>query len=129
MSKKLFDGAAIFVPVTNLKQSASWYEKNLGFVIRDWDEPDAVNLTLGNDFLMCALIKCEKFEPPQFPKNDYAVDVFFNFHSLDVDGLHKKLSENEVKVSQMFQLGNHRFFSFFDPDGNKYGAVQNLTAR
>jgi lactoylglutathione lyase len=123
MSKQLFDGAGIFVPVKDLERSARWYTDNLGFEINHWDESEAVVLKMGDGYIVFCLVKCDEFETVQFPKNNYAVDVYFNFHTVDVDGLHKKLTESEVKVTEMYQLGHHRFFTFFDPDGNKYGAV------
>jgi hypothetical protein len=99
-------------------------------VIRDWGEPDAANLVMedGLGSTIFTLVQSEAFEPRKFPKNDYEVEHYFNFLTPDPDALHRKLVNSGVNVTEMREIGYHRFFAFFDPDGNRFGAVGRVSA-
>lgn len=123
MINELFYRLGIFVPVRDLEKSADWYHKYLGFTIKGWDKPEAVLLCGEDEIVTFCLVRCEDFQPTSFPKNRYDVDVYYNFASKDVAGMHRRLSEGNVNVTQIKTFGDHHFFTFTDPDGNKFGVV------
>ncbi|WP_096186496.1 VOC family protein [Evansella halocellulosilytica] len=123
MKKELLYGVGIFVPVSDLKRSTNWYKEMLGFEIVHDDEPLANTLKICNGIVMICLVKSEDIVQPEFPKNDYDVGVYFNFHTTDADQAHEFLSQKGAKVSEIHDYDGIRGFDLVDPDGNRFGVV------
>lgn len=113
----------IFVPVTDLTRSKKWYMDMLGFEVVHEDEPEAYTMKLDDRKVMKCLVKCEQVEQPRFPKNNYAVDVYHNFHTDDVDTANGTLLKIGANIGAIVGYGGIRGFDVRDPDGNRFGVV------
>jgi lactoylglutathione lyase len=123
MGKTAFFGVGIFVPVSDLKRSTLWYTDVLGFEITGKDEPNATVMMMNDHKIMFCLVKSYDIQQRPFPKNDYEVEQYFNFHTEDVEGSHRMLKEKGADVGEIENFGTMSGFSLYDPDGNKYGVV------
>ncbi len=123
MSKTAFFGVGIFVPVSDLKRSVEWYTNVLGFVITHNDEPNATVMMMNDHKIVFCLVRAFEIKPRPFPKNDYLVEQYFNFHTHDVEGTHLMLREKGADVGEIENFDGMRGFALHDPDGNKYGVV------
>lgn len=124
MSKTAFFGVGIFVPVSDLKRSVEWYTNVLGFDITGRDEPNATVMMMNDHKIMFCLVRAFDIKPRPFPKNNYQVEQYFNFHADDVEGTHRMLREKGADVGEIENFDGMRGFSLHDPDGNKYGVVK-----
>ena len=109
----------VFVPVTDLRRSEEWYLKVFPFKVTfrsadgsyiGFSFKDHHPLQTG----VC-IYKTDKVERNGHPS--------FNFYAEDIDGYHHFLKEQNVKVSEIHEDDNTRFFEFYDPDGNELSAV------
>ncbi|MEK8130058.1 VOC family protein [Paenibacillus filicis] len=124
MTKPTFYGVGIFVPVTNLERSTKWYTEMLGFEIIQRDEPNATVLMMNDHRVVFCLVLSFEIEHRSFPKNNYQVEQYFNFHTKDVNSSYQALKEKGADIGEIEQFdGGIRGFSLRDPDGNKYGVV------
>ncbi|WP_343221399.1 VOC family protein [Ornithinibacillus massiliensis] len=121
--EELLYGVGIFVPVTDLTRSKKWYMDMLGFELVHEDEPDAYTMKLGDRRVMICLVKCEQIEQPRFPKNNYAVDVYYNFHTDNVDAAYEDLLKKGANIGEIQNYDGIRGFDVRDPDGNRFGVV------
>lgn len=124
MENELLYGIGIFIPVSDLTVSTKWYETMLGFKILHHDEPNANVLQMGNGTVVFCLVKSYDIKQPQFPKNDYNVNQYFNFHTRDIDAIYKQLLNKGANVTAIHEFDGMRGFSLFDPDHNLFGVVQ-----
>jgi lactoylglutathione lyase len=123
-SSTLFDGFGVFIPVSNLKRSVEWYNSILGFTVIHDDAPEATVVRMYNTSVVFCLVKCEEVKTLEFPKNNYNVGQYFNFHTNDVTETHRRLSESGAKVGEIQSFDGMRGFHLLDPDGNLFGVVQ-----
>jgi lactoylglutathione lyase len=125
MSKTAFFGVGIFVPVSDLNRSTEWYTDVLGFEITHRDEPDASVLMMNDHKIIFCLVKSQDIVQRPFPKNDYQVENYFNFHTDDVDATYRMLKDKGADIGEIVTFdGGIRGFSLDDPDGNRYGVVR-----
>lgn len=123
MKKNLINGLGVFVPVSDLKKSTEWYKKMLDFELLHKDEPNANVMKMGDGIVVFCLVKSYEIEQPVFPKNNYDVDHYYNFHTDDVEGIHKSFIDKGANVSDIHSFDNMKGFSLYDPDGNRFGIV------
>lgn len=96
----------------------------LGFEITHRDEPNATIMMMNDYKIMFCLVLSYDIEQPQFPRNNYQVTQYFNFHTEDVDGAYHSLKEKGANVGEIENFDDGiRGFPLYDPDGNKYGVV------
>ncbi|PWW02540.1 glyoxalase/bleomycin resistance protein/dioxygenase superfamily protein [Paenibacillus cellulosilyticus] len=119
----MFYGVGIFVPVSDLKRSTEWYKNMLGFEITFNDEPKATVTMMNDERIMFCLVQSYDIVPPKFPRNDYGVGQYYNFHTTDVQGAHRMLQEKGATVGDIHDFDGMQGFSLTDPDGNLYGVV------
>lgn len=124
MKKKLVNGLGIFIPVSDLERSTQWYKKMLDFELLHTDEPYANVMKMGDGIVVFCLVKSYEIKQPVFPKNNYGVDHYYNFHTGDVEGIHKSFVDKGANVSDIHSFDNMKGFSLYDPDGNRFGIVQ-----
>jgi lactoylglutathione lyase len=124
MRKTAFFGVGIFVPVSDLIRSTEWYTNVLEFEITYNDEPNATVMMMNDNKIVFCLVRSFDIEPRSFPKNDYLVEQYFNFHTDDVEGTHRMLREKGAEVGEIESFGVIRGFTLHDLDGNKYGVVK-----
>jgi lactoylglutathione lyase len=124
MGKTAFYGVGIFIPVSDLKRSTEWYTNVLGFEITHNDEPNATVLMMNDQKIIFCLVRSYDFKPQPFPRNDYGVEQYFNFHTSDVENAHRLLKLKGANVSEIESFDGMLGFSLYDPDGNKFGVVQ-----
>jgi lactoylglutathione lyase len=124
MGKSAFFGVGIFVPVSDLERSTKWYEEMLGFEITHRDEPNATVMMMNDYKIIFCLVLAFDLEYRRFPRNNYQVEQYFNFHTEDVDGAYRTLKEKGANIEEIESFdGGMRGFPLYDPDGNKYGVV------
>lgn len=111
----------IYIPVTNLKEAACWYEKNLGFKVRHKDNLYYDMRTANEVKIM--LITNENNINSQM-KYSTGLQPAYGFCVSDFDAVKKKLTDNSVKMGEVFDYFG-RSFSFFDLDGNKIEIWEN----
>lgn len=122
MNKEIF-GVGIFIPVSNLEVSTKWYQNMFGFDILHPDEPDANVLKMGDGTVCFCLVKSSDITQPMFPKNNYSVDHYFNFHTSDVEKSYQSFIKKGANVSEILEFDGIKGFNLFDPDGNRFGVV------
>lgn len=109
----------VFVPVTNLEKSESWYQKLLPLVVTFRSSDGhyiGFRFKEHHSFQTgLTLFKTDKVEQSKH--------MTFNFFTADVDGFHRFLKDNHVKVSEIHEAEGMRFFEFYDLDGNEMDAV------
>jgi lactoylglutathione lyase len=124
MGKTAFYGVGIFVPVSDLQRSTVWYTEMLGFEITHNDKPNATVMMMNDEKIIFCLVRSVGIQQPAFPKNEYQVEQYFNFHTADVEGVHRTLREKGANIGEIVHFdGGMRGFELYDPDGNKYGVV------
>jgi predicted lactoylglutathione lyase len=124
LSINLFYGIGVFIPVSNLEVSTLWYSTVLGFEITHNDPPEATVLKMNDEKVVFCLVKSVDISPMIFQKNNYDVNNYYNFHTLDIESAHKSLAEKGAEVTSIHQFGSMRGFSLYDPDGNMFGVIQ-----
>ena len=118
----MFTVGSIFIPVTDVQQSTSWYENNLGVKkIDSWEEGAGFYFPGGSTQL--ALIKVDAKQPTEFVVQGRKKNVYFNFVVQDIEATHKHLAENGVVTTAIEDFGGMKGFDFFDPDGNPFSVV------
>lgn len=124
MPKNLLFGVGIFIPVSDLNKSTKWYQDMLGFEILHQDEPLANVLKMGNGEICFCLVKAYEINQPTFPKNDYNVDHYFNFHTQDVEAAYTALARKGANVSDILEFDGMKGFELYDPDGNRFSVIK-----
>lgn len=125
MTTALFKGMeGVFLPVTNPKLSAKWYEEILGFELIYIEEEAAVMRIGEQSQTVVCLVKTQNHQPMKFPKNNFGVGKYYNFIPANIEETYKFLLEKEVKVNPMGGDGTTKFFTFYDPDNNPLGVCQ-----
>lgn len=124
MSKELLYGVGIFIPVSDLPRSTQWYQTMLNFELIHNDEPKANELKMGDGTVCFCLVKAEDIEQPVFPRNYYNVDHYFNFHTRDVETVHRQLQEKGANIGEIHEFYGLKGFELYDPDGNRFSVIQ-----
>ncbi|MGM9951031.1 MAG: VOC family protein, partial [Lysinibacillus sp.] len=118
----MFTVGCIFIPVTDIEQSAVWYENNLGVKrIDSWEEGVGFYFPSGSTQL--ALIKVDAPQPTEFVRKGKKKNVYYNFVVQDIEAARQHLKENGVVVTAIEDFGGMKGFDFFDPDGNPFSVV------
>lgn len=123
MDKSLLDGVGVFVPVSDLATSTKWYREMFGFELIHQNEPEANVFKMGNRIVTFCLVKSDEIEQPTFPRNNYSVEHYFNFHTTDVDKAHQYFIDKGANVSKIHQYDSLRGFNLYDLDENEFGVV------
>ena len=118
----MFTVGSIFIPVTDVQKSASWYINNLGVEKIDGWEAGA-GFYFPNGSTQLALIKVDVPQPTEFVIQDRKKNVYYNFVVQDIEAAHKHLAGNGVVTTAIEDFGGMRGFDFFDPDGNPFSVV------
>ena len=125
MTKPLLKGVeGIFIPVKDPKISANWYEEILGFKLLYIEEEAAVMKIAEQSQTVVCLVKTLNHQPMTFPSNDFGVGKYYNFIPQNIEETYKLLLEKNIKVNQINEEGNSKFFTFYDPDGNPLGVCE-----
>ncbi|MFG6149698.1 VOC family protein [Halobacillus sp. B23F22_1] len=119
----MFQIHGVFVPVTDLERSKSWYEEHLGLIKADeWDEGAGYVFPSGS--MTIALIKVENTEfSTEFTIEDSHKNVYFNLKADDIEAAHRKLKANQVEVTPIEDFEFMAKFDSKDPDGNTISIV------
>ena len=112
----------VVIRVRDLNSARSWYERVLELkVAEDNSSGQTVVLDLGRGPNLCLW---QAGSDEELPGSKTAA-AFPNFRSGDVDGVHGKLADLGVSVTPLKDSGGVKWFSFYDPDGNRIDVVQN----
>lgn len=111
---------SVFLPVTNVEISARWYEEILGFTLEIQDKKwKYYSLRLdGADKNACPWVTL--YEQHTVQPSDH---MPFNLYTPDGNGVHQRLREQGVNVSEMLNTGSMLVFEVFDPDEHRIGIV------
>ncbi|MBM7572899.1 VOC family protein [Aquibacillus albus] len=124
MQKDLLSGIGIFIPVSDLETSTNWYCEMLGFEVFIDDTPKANSLKIWDGVVTFCLVKSYDFNQPEFPKNDYNVDHYMNFHTGNIQALHQKLLEKGANVGDIHEFYGMKGFALYDPDNNRFSVIE-----
>jgi CspA family cold shock protein len=119
----IFDALNMIVMrVRDLKTARAWYERVLELKVAE-ENPSGqtVVLDLGRGANLCLW----QLGPDEAQAEEGVATAFPNFRTGDVDGAHAKLDGLGVSVTPLKDSGGVKWFSFFDPDGNRIDVVQN----
>jgi cold shock protein len=113
----------VVVRVRNLEQSRAWYERVLELHPTEHGASSGptVTLDLGRGANLCLW----QLGPDENLANTQTATSFPNFRTGDVDGIHSKLSGLGVVVTPLQDAGGVKWFTFYDPDGNRIDVMQN----
>lgn len=98
----------------------------LGFEVLHRDEPKANVLKIWNGVVVFCLVKSYEIVQPSFPKNDYNVDHYMNFHTDDIKKIHQSLLEKSANVGDIHEFYGMKGFELYDPDGNRFSALNRV---
>ncbi len=112
----------VVLRVRDLRSSRSWYERVLELKVAE-ENPSGqtVILDLGRGPNLCLW----QLGPEENPATSEFATSFPNFRTGDVDGVHAKLDGLGVTVTPLKDSGGVKWFSIYDPDGNRIDVVQN----
>lgn len=112
----------VVLRVRDLKSARAWYERVLELKVSEENSSgQTVVLDLGRGANLCLW----QLGPDETPATTDIAAAFPNFRSGDVDGIHGKLDGLGVTVTPLKDSGGVKWFSFYDPDGNRIDVVQN----
>ena len=119
----IFDALNMVVMrVRDLNSARSWYERVLELrLAEDNSSGQTVVLDLGRGANLCLW----QLGPDESLGGTNVAAAFPNFRTGDVEGTHSKLEGLGVSVTPLKDSGGVKWFSFFDPDGNRIDVVQN----
>ena len=119
----IFDALNMVVMrVRDLNSARAWYERVLE--LRPAEGGSAgptITLDLGRGANLCLW----QLGPDETLATAPTAAAFPNFRTGDVDGTHGKLEALGVHVTPLRDTGGMKWFSFFDPDGNRIDVMQN----
>jgi CspA family cold shock protein len=119
----IFDALNMVVlRVRDLKSARAWYERVLEFKVAEENASgQTVLLDLGRGPNLCLW----QLGADETPATTELATSFPNFRTGDVEGVHGKLEGLGVTVTPLKDSGGVKWFSFYDPDGNRIDVVQN----
>ena len=119
----IFDALNMVVMrVKDLRVSRAWYERVLELQIAEENNAgQTVVLDLGRGANLCLW----QLGVDETLATAPTAAAFPNFRTADVDGTHAKLEGLGVHVTPLRDTGGVKWFSFFDPDGNRIDVMQN----
>ena len=107
----------IRIPVKDLAMSAQWYREVLGLQLLNNTEERAIFKVNEGPFLLI-LVPTEDETFAHFTI-DHKQEFSIGFTSPEISKFHQHLMDNQVKVEKIKEDNGHRFFHFYDPNGNK----------
>ena len=118
MSKSFIEQVHYFrIPVKDLAMSAQWYRDVLGLQLLNNTEERAIFKVNEGPFLLI-LVPTEDETFAHFTI-DNKQEFSIGFTSPELLEFHQHLMDNQVKVEKIKEDNGHRFFHFYDPNGNK----------
>ncbi|RLL45447.1 VOC family protein [Oceanobacillus piezotolerans] len=118
----MFKIGGIFIPVTNVKKSIEWYEKNLGAKLIDsWE--DGAGFYLPNGSTQLALVEVDTKQPTEFVIKGNKKNSYYNFVVDDINLAYKHFHENNVTTTPIKDFGGMKYFDFYDLDQNPFSVV------
>lgn len=118
----MFKVGSIFIPVTDLKKSAIWYEENLDAKkIDHWEGGAGFYLPSGSTQL--GLVEVAAPQPSEFVIKGKKKNVYFNFIVENIETVHRDLQSRGVATTGIEDFGGMKWFDFYDPDGNTFSIV------
>ncbi|WP_449537672.1 VOC family protein [Ferdinandcohnia sp. Marseille-Q9671] len=128
MTNKLLRVGTTYLPVSNVKRSASWYEENLGAILTYIDDDKAILNFADQSFF---LVQAKEGQTSNFidAKGNERFSLTFEVDGLQaLEMLHKDFSERKIEVGDIEDRGHAgRNFVFSDPDGNKFDVWSELS--
>lgn len=119
----IFDALNMIVMrVKDLRTARAWYERVLELQVSEENNAgQTVVLDLGRGANLCLW----QLGIDELLATAPTAAAFPNFRTGDVDGTHAKLEGLGVHVTPLRDTGGVKWFSFFDPDGNRVDVMQN----
>lgn len=119
----IFDALNMVVMrVKDLRVARAWYERVLELHVSEENNAgQTVVLDLGRGANLCLW----QLGADETLATAPTAAAFPNFRTGDVDGTHSKLEGLGVHVTPLRDTGGVKWFSFFDPDGNRIDVMQN----
>jgi CspA family cold shock protein len=119
----IFDALNMVVMrVRDLNSARAWYERVLELhPAEGGSSGPTITLDLGRGANLCLW----QVGPDETLANTQTATSFPNFRTGDVEGIHGKLEGLGVTVTPLQDAGGVKWFTFYDPDGNRIDVMQN----
>lgn len=115
---------AIFIPVTNMKQSIEFYTNKLNFThVGTWPDGKGADFYFYDEKQYVSLVKVEKKQPLEFTINEHVQNSYYNFTTGNLLSYYEELKQRGVKVSEIVGHGPVVGFDFYDADDNKLSVI------
>ncbi|MBN8211141.1 VOC family protein [Bacillus sp. NTK071] len=125
----MFRVGSVFIPVTDLEEASSWYEKNLGVrKIQEWGEGSekGIGYYFSDGSTQLGLVQVEKVASSEFNVNENKRNAYFNFLVDDIHSVYTQFNENGVRTTALEEFGGMTCFDFYDLDGNPFSVVNEV---
>lgn len=118
----MFKIASIFIPVTDLEQSADWYKTVLGAKkIGSWETGIGMYLESGTTQL--TLIKTDSSQTTEFQTQVPQRNVYYNFVVENIEAAHQHFVHHNVSVTAIENFNGIKSFNFFDLENHLFSVV------
>lgn len=115
---------AVFLRVTDLEISISFYSNVLGLKLRDveqWDNARGANYIINENSPILTLIESkENLQIQKYPS--------FNLNCRNIIELYEKLNKQGIKVGELNNWSSNTYFhvdfDVYDPDGNAINIIE-----
>ena len=111
----------VVIRVRDLASARAWYERVLELKPVENASGPTIVLDLGRGANLCLW----QLGPDETLANTQTATSFPNFRTGDVEGIHSKLEGLGVSVTPLQGGDGSKWFSFYDPDGNRIDVMQN----
>ena len=112
----------VVVRVRDLNSARAWYGRVLELQpTENGGSGPTATLDLGRGANLCLW----QLGPDESLANTQTATSFPNFRTGDVEGIHSKLEGLGVSVTPLQEAGGVKWFTFYDPDGNRIDVMQN----
>jgi catechol 2,3-dioxygenase-like lactoylglutathione lyase family enzyme len=115
------------IPVSNLEESVDWYVKYLDCQVVWWAGPVCLKLPSGQELLLVGDWDTDEESIWYAGRENFRSNPYYSIQLVVGDGLiefHNKLKESGVSVNNIIDGGVGKIFSFYDPSGNRFWAVE-----
>ncbi|WP_409288111.1 VOC family protein [Peribacillus sp. SCS-37] len=128
MSGRLIRIGTIYIPVSDVEQSSSWYVEQLGAELSYKDEDKAILNFAGHSIF---LVESQEGQSSNFydRQGEERFSLTFEVDGLDdLQTIHSSFKDKKIRIGEIEDRGHAgKNFVFFDPDGNKFDVWSELS--
>ncbi|WP_435169732.1 VOC family protein [Paenibacillus glycanilyticus] len=119
MNAKVKQIECVYIPITNPFESAEWYQRNLGLLLRNPVTEDQVQLKVGENQAIF-LIKTKEKTTLNYIEAGGTEMSAITLEVTNIEEIYNNMKINGARIEGVNETeGCGDFFDVFDPDGNK----------